>query len=104
VSGLLKILWFVFGNVHNAAIYFGRLLRTWWRRNGFAGIIPLFPVKLHHAIEAHTAFVSELLRNLSDKFFRDFDFRAPAGTFVRGDGAKLAIVWLPAQRASSGVE
>jgi hypothetical protein len=56
----------------------------------------LFPMEFHHAVDADAAFVSQLRRDLSDEFGWDFYFRAPAGAFVEGHGAKLAIVWLAA--------
>jgi len=51
-----------------------------------------FAVKFHGASSADAGFVSQFRGDLSDQLIRNFHAGAPARTFVRSDGAKLAII------------
>jgi len=50
-----------------------------------------------HARPAKTGLVAVVGGNLREQGFGDFDLRAPAGAFVGGGGAELAVVRLVAQ-------
>ena len=64
----------------------------------------ILAVKLHYAIRADAGFVFQVGRHLRQQRFGDFDFGAPAGAFVGGVSAKLAVVRIAAERAVPGIE
>jgi hypothetical protein len=68
------------------------------RRAGIFGAM-----EFHHARAAEAVFIFQLRRNFREQRFGNFHLRAPARTFVSRVGAKLAIVWLPAQRTLRGI-
>ena len=61
-------------------------------------LICLSVVKLHDAITANAGLVSQIRWHLRNQVIMNFHCGAPARTFVGGNGAKLAIVGLAAQR------
>ena len=65
---------------------------------GFWGTVPG-----RHTRPAEAGLVAPVLGNLREQGFGDFDLRAPAGAFVGGGGAKLAVVGLAAQGAQAGL-
>ena len=69
------------------------------RQNFSRGAAICGAVKFHHASAAETGFVAQLWWNLRNEFVGHFYPGTPAQTLVSGDGAKLAIIRLAAERA-----
>jgi len=61
-------------------------------------------MKFHHAVTANAGLVSQFGRDLSQQFIGNFHEGTPAGTLVNGRGAKLAMIWLPAEGAWAGID
>ena len=55
-----------------------------------------------HTRPAKAGLVAPIRRHLREQGFGDFDLRAPAGAFVGGRGAQLAVIELAAQGAHIG--
>jgi hypothetical protein len=63
-----------------------------------------FTMKRRDANAADAVFVPQFRRHLREQRFVDFNFGAPARTFVGCNGAELATVGLLAQGTLSGVQ
>lgn len=66
--------------------------------------IRLGAMKFHHARTADAGFVQQIRRDLREEFVGDFCVKAPARAFVGICRAKLAIIWLTAERAAAGIK
>ena len=78
---------------HQAAVKIKIAGQNFRRRDAVFGAM-----KFHHADAADAGFIPRFRRNLGDQFFGNFNFSAPARAFVNGNGAKLAIIRLAAER------
>jgi hypothetical protein len=76
-----------------------KIVRAQWLRQLGA----LVPLELLHATPADAAAVARFIRHTGDERGGNLNAIAPARTFIHGGGAKLAFVWVAAQRAQAGV-
>jgi len=65
--------------------------------------VQLSAMKAHDAVEANAGIIFKVGWHLRQQFVRDFHPGAPAGAFVGGVSAKLAIVWFVAEWTPPGI-
>src|SRR5258706_14626826 len=88
------------GEDHPARIEIKIAGQDFWRGD----IVRFAAMKFHHALVADAGLVSQIRRHLREQRFGDFHFGAPARAFVGGRRAKLAAVWLMAQRTLAVID
>ena len=70
------------------------------RQQGLRRMVGTLLMEAGHAGAAEAGFIAELRRHLREQFIGDVCSFAPTWTLVGGGGAKLAVIWLTAQRAT----